>query len=194
MRNPAALDLEMTGLSSATNVILELGLLLATPDLEIIGGFGSRVVHAAEEDLELMSDFVRNMHTETGLLDEVRASTLTVADLDDEVTEWLAAHGHVEHENPQDRTAMILGSSCRVDLNFIEEHMPHLARVLHYRMIDVTGVRESLAMWVPELELSEPFEVALEDGWVAHRAANDARWTLGEARGIRNVVKALTGF
>jgi oligoribonuclease len=189
MLTPVPIDLETTGLNASANTILEFALLLVTTDLEHVADFGSRVLHATEEQLAQMNEFVTNMHTETGLLDEVRASTLTVGQLDDEVVTWLAGYGHLEHEDPLDRTAILLGSSCRLDLSFIEAQMPRLARVLHYQLIDVSGVRETLLMWRPELVPSEPFEVALDDSWIAHRAASDIRWSLEEARGLRTSLR-----
>jgi oligoribonuclease len=194
MRTPVPIDLETTGLDASTNSILEFAMLLVTPELEIVADFGSRVLHATEDQLAVMDDFVRNMHTDTGLLDLVRASTLTVAQLDNEVVDWLASHGHHEHESPVERTAIILGSSCRLDLNFIDTHMPRLAAVLHYGMLDVSGIREALLMWSPDLVPSAPFELALDDDWVAHRAASDIRWSLEEARGLRSSVAPLTPF
>lgn len=189
MREPVASDLETTCLDATAGFILEYAMLLVDTDLELIGDFGSRVLHATEEQLATMTPFVTQMHTETGLLDEVRASTLTVEELEDEVVEWLAWYGHVEHENPADRTAAMLGASNRLDLNFVDVHMPRLSRVLHYTPLDVSGHREMLRMYLPDFEYSLPREMQLEDGWVAHRAASDIRWTLEEARSMRRALR-----
>ncbi|MCI4659546.1 oligoribonuclease [Cryobacterium zhongshanensis] len=188
MLTPVPVDLETTGRDVSTHVILEFAMLLVTPELEFVADFGSRVLHASEEQLAQMNDFVTNMHTGTGLVDLVRASTLTVEQLDLEVTQWLASHGHHAHDDPRDRTAIILGSSCRLDLNFIEAQMPLLTTVLHYRMLDISGTREALLMWQPEMVAPGPFVIQPDEHGVmpiAHRAASDIRWSLEEARGLR---------
>ena len=187
MLTPVPIDIETTGLDSSEHVILEFAMLLVTPDLEFVADFGSRVLHASEDQLADMNNFVTNMHTQTGLVDLVRASSLTVAQLDLEVTEWLASHGHHGHDDARERTAIILGSSCRLDLNFIEAQMPRLARVLHYRMLDISGTREALLMWQPELVAPGPFVIQPDEKGVmpiAHRAASDIRWSLEEARSL----------
>lgn len=189
MREPTPIDLETTGLDASTDVILEYAMLLVDTDLDPIADFGYRVLHASEEQLAVMSPFVVQMHTETGLLDEVRASTLTVAELEDEVIEWLAQFGHVEHDSPGDRTAVMLGASNRLDLNFVDVHMPRLSRVLHYTPLDVSGHREMLKMYLPDFEYPLPVDLQLEGGWVPHRAASDIRWTLEEARSMRRELR-----
>lgn len=189
MPTPVPIDLESTGLDPSKDAILEFAMLLVTPDLETIADFGSRVVHATEEQLALMDDYVRDMHTKTGLLDDVRASTLALDDLDREAATWLAQHGLVEKNS-----GIILGSSCLLDLNFIEHQMPLLAEVLHYRMIDISGLRETLLMWEPELVPGPPFQVAMQDDWIAHRAGSDIRWSLEEARDLRSSIKLGAAF
>lgn len=189
MLTPVPIDLETTGLDSSTDVILEFAMVLVTPELELVADFGSRVIHATEDQLAVMNDYVTNMHTETGLIEEVRASKLRVEDVDREAVAWLAEHGL-----GSPRAGILLGSSCRLDLDFIDRHMPLLAEVLHYRMIDVSGIEEALRMWQPELVPSEPFETAMLDGWVAHRAASDILWSLEKARGMRSSIKSLFGL
>lgn len=195
MREPVAIDLETTALDATQGCILEYSMILTNRDLEIIADFGSRVLHATEEQLAKMNPFVTQMHTETGLLDEVRASTLTVGELEDEVLDWLAGRDHVAHENPVDRTAAMLGASNRLDLNFVDVHMPRLSKVLHYTPLDVSGTREMLKMLIPDFEYRLPLEMQLEDGWVAHRASSDIRWTLEEVRSMRRSLReAFPGY
>lgn len=188
MQLPTGIDLEMTGLDAHSDVILEFAQVLLTRDLEVIGDFGSRVVHATEEQLSKMSDVVTKMHTETGLLDDVRASTLTIEALEDEVLEFLAAHGHVQHDDPRDRTVIALGASLRVDMDFIDFHMPRLAKVLHYRILDVSSTRLTLEMILTGFTAPQPLQVANEDGFAVHRARSDIRWTIAELRGIRDLL------
>jgi len=186
---PVPIDLETLGLDVESCVIIEFAMLSVTRELDIVADFGSRVIHATEEQLSVMNDFVRNMHTETGLLDEVRASTLTIDDVDREAVAWLAEQGI---DTP--RSGILLGSSCRLDLNFIDKYMPLLAGVLHYRMIDVSSIREAMLMWQPELVPPAPLHVQSADGFTAHRAASDIRWSLEEARDLRASIKGAYGL
>lgn len=189
MLTPIPIDLETTHLEADQGVILEFAMVLVDRDLNFVEDFGSRVVHATEEQLDVMNPFVRQMHTETGLLDEVRASARSIETVDEEAARWLRSHGF-----DAERTGIILGSSCRLDLNFIERHMPKLAGLLTYKMIDVSGIEEALRMWEPEMVPPEPYEIAMQEGWTAHRAANDIRWSLEKARGQRSAIKAAFGF
>lgn len=186
MAIPVPIDLETTGLDASVHAILEFSMLLVTPDLELIGDFGSRVLHATDEQLGDMDDYVTDMHSRTGLLDEVRASTLSVDDVDAEAADWLTAQGLIEP-----RGGIILGSSCRMDLEFIERQMPKLASKLTYRMIDVSGMTEALQMWEPTLVPELPYELAARENWVSHRAASDIRWSLEGARGIKKNLSLL---
>jgi oligoribonuclease len=188
---PVVIDLETTHLEMDRGVILEFSMVLADRDLEIVEDFGSRVIHATEDELAVMNPFVTNMHTDTGLVDEVRASMLSIADIDEEAASWLAGHGF-DHENY--RNGIILGSSCRLDLNYIERHMPKLAGVMTYKMIDVSGMEEALRMWQPEMLPPEPYELAEQEGWTQHRAASDVRWSLEKARRLRTAIKNAFGL
>lgn len=184
MLTPVPLDLETTGLDPVDDVILEFAMQLVTPDLEPIADFGSRVLDATDEQLDGMSEFVWNMHTETGLLSEIQASSLTIEEVDREAVAWLGQHGLAES-----RSGIILGASCRLDLDFIDRHMPLLAGLLHYKMIDISGMKEALTMWAPDIVPDLPWGVAEAEGWKAHRAASDVQWTLAEARALRSKLK-----
>lgn len=186
MFRPIPVDLEMTGLDLGRHVILEFALTLVSPDLELVADFGSRIIHATEEQLAEMDDHVLDMHTETGLLDEVRASTLSIADVDREVSTWLREHG-INEPN----AGIILGASTRKDLEFIERDMPLFAELLTYRMLDISAIKEALRLWAPEIEIQQPFHLLLTGDHLAHRAANDIRWTLAEAVEIRDLFSDL---
>lgn len=184
------LDIETTGLSANTNVIVEFAMLAVTNDLEPIADFGTRVIHASEEDLDKMIPYVRDMHTETGLLDEIRKSTLTVKDVEDEALAWFAELDCHQAANPLDRGAMILGNSCRLDLNFIDAHMPRLAQVLHYRMIDMSGIDAAIAMWAPAMpSFATDLATAELTSHTAHRAHDDALMCLAQARTTRSAMR-----
>ncbi|MFI9629218.1 oligoribonuclease [Streptomyces sp. NPDC052042] len=183
-QHPVPIDLETTGLHPADDAILEFAMLLVDRDLKLISSFGSRVVHASEAKLARMNDYVREMHTSNGLLDEVRASSLTLADVDEEAATWLFGQGV---GTPSGEPGIILGSSCRLDLYMIELQMPKLASLLSHRMIDVSGFRETLALYAPEVELPKAAnKTAAPFG--AHRALSDIGQTLIEAHQQRAAV------
>lgn len=190
MLSPVPIDLETTGLHIVDDAILEFAMLVATPGLEVVADFGSRVVHAPEEKLARMNDFVRETHTENGLLDAVRESTLSITEVDDEAAQFLIDMGFTASDSPYDRDLILLGSSCRLDLGMIERQMPKLQRLLHFRMIDCSGIREAVSMWAPELGhlITHNADRLMDEP--GHRAHADARRTLEEAREQRSMLRA----
>lgn len=184
---PVAGDLETTGLHPVLDHILEFDIRLLDRDLNVIADFGSRVIHASETQLERMNDYVRDMHTKNGLLDEVRASTRTLADVDAEAAAWLLKHG-INGVNTQ---GIFLGSSCRLDLYMIELQMPHTAALLTHRMIDVSGFRKAIEVYVPELVLDTTAPTANGNTASTHRTEADIDWTIREARAQRATMRGL---
>ena len=183
--DPVGIDVETTGLDPVNDHLLEFAAVLLTRDLTFVDSFGSRVLGATEEQLSRMNPYVREMHTRTGLLDEVRSSTRTVLDLEDEVLAWLEGHDHLPADDPRDRDLIILGSSCRLDLAMIENKMPRLAKTMTHRMGDVSAFRELMTMWAPDLvpEWTPPEDPSS----TAHRALDDVFTTIAEARGYRRM-------
>lgn len=187
---PVAGDLETTGLHPVLDHILEFDIRLLDRKLNLVADFGSRVIHTSETQLERMNDYVRDMHTKNGLLEEVRASTRTLADVDAEVAAWLLAHG-IDGVSTQ---GIFLGSSCRLDLYMIELQMPKTAALLTHRMIDVSGFRKASELYVPEIQLDTAAPNA--DGNTAsnHRTGADIDWTIREARAQRHTMQELCAW
>ncbi len=182
---PVAIDIETTGLVAHQDYVLELAVVLLDPELNVVERFGSRVVHVPEYRLDRrLNDFVRTMHTSNGLLEEVAASTRSRLSVELEIVEWLSSHG-VGHKQ-----GIILGSSCRLDLNIIEIQMPRLAELLSHRMIDVSGVREALRLYEPDFDLGSSAVVA--PAGQNHRAMDDVLWTIEEARTQRTTIRRQT--
>lgn len=148
--------------------ILELAAIITDTQLNEIDVFEPVVVHASEKVLAGMNDYVRNMHTETGLIEKVRASTTTQADLDTMLTDWLDEHG---------MTSKIIlgGNSVKLDFDFIRRNLPKTFARLGYRVIDVSSFKESLREWAPEVvaELEEAKNPS-------HKAIEDIRWSVKE--------------
>lgn len=188
-QRPGCADFETTGLDSREDAILEFAFVLLDRDLNTVADFGSRVLHATEEQLARMNDYVTVMHTENGLLDEVRASTLTLEALDQEIDAWLDEHGVPAAANPRDKGSILLGSSCRLDANIIEERMPLLSSRMTYRMMDVSGVRETIEMFAPGIMQYSSLTPVMYPELPAHRAHPDVLRTISEAQGIRSALR-----
>lgn len=155
------IDLEMTGLDIHTHTIVEVAALVTDADLNIIGDGVDLVVHATEEELAKMDDFVTNMHASSGLTEEIRNSTVSLAEAEDAVLDLIEKHCDPEHPAP------LAGNSIATDRSFIREHMPRLDKALHYRMIDVSSLKELARRWEPRVYYNQP------DKGLAHRALAD---------------------
>ncbi|MDT9409391.1 oligoribonuclease [Corynebacterium rouxii] len=155
------IDLEMTGLELDRHVIVEVAALITDADLNIIGEGVDLVVHATPEQLAEMDDFVTSMHTSSGLLDEIKASTVSLQEAEDAVLALIAQHCDPEHPAP------LAGNSIATDRSFIRAQMPRLDKALHYRMVDVSSVKELSRRWAPRVYFNQP------DKGMAHRALAD---------------------
>lgn len=154
-------DLEMTGLDPARHVIVEIASLVTDANLNILGSGVDLVIHATEAELGEMDDYVRNMHTSNGLIDDIRSSTLSLKDAEDAVLALIAEHCDPEHPAP------LAGNSIATDRTFIRAFMPRLDAALHYRMVDVSSVKELARRWYPRVYFSQP------DKGMSHRALAD---------------------
>ncbi|KQB84959.1 oligoribonuclease [Corynebacterium oculi] len=155
------IDLEMTGLDPRQHVIVEVAALVTDANLTILGEGLDLVVRATEEELSRMDDYVTTMHSENGLLDEIRTSTVTLREAEDAVLALIKEHCHPEHPAP------LAGNSIATDRAFIREYMPRLDAALHYRMVDVSTIKELSKRWFPRAYYHQP-----EKG-MAHRALAD---------------------
>ena len=125
-------DLEMTGLDTSRHVIVEVAALVTDAQLEILDEGLDLVVHATEDELAEMDDFVLNMHTENGLLDEIRSSSVSIKEAEDAVLALIAKHCDPEHPAP------LAGNSIATDRSFIREQMPRLDAALHLSLIHIS--------------------------------------------------------
>ena len=173
-------DLEMTGLDPARHVIVEVAALVTDAELNILDEGIDLVVQATDEQLADMDDFVTNMHTENGLVDAIKASTVTLEEAEDRVLELVAKHCDPDHPAP------LAGNSIATDRSFIRAQMPRLDQALHYRMIDVSTVKELTRRWYPRAYYNQP-----EKG-MAHRALADIVESIRELDYYRRAVFAPT--
>lgn len=155
------IDLEMTGLELDRHVIVEVAALITDADLNIIGEGVDLVVHATPEQLAEMDDFVTTMHTSSGLLEEIKASTVSLQEAEDAVLALIAQHCDPYHPAP------LAGNSIATDRSFIRAQMPRLDKALHYRMVDVSSLKELSRRWAPRVYFNQP------DKGMAHRALAD---------------------
>ncbi|MCG7254032.1 MULTISPECIES: oligoribonuclease [Corynebacterium] len=151
----------MTGLDTHRHVIVEVAALVTDAELNILDEGLDIVIGATEAELAEMDDFVTKMHTDNGLLDEIKASTVTMKEAEDAVLALLDKHCDKAHPAP------LAGNSIATDRAFIREQMPRLDSALHYRMIDVSTVKELTRRWFPRAYFNQP-----EKG-MAHRALAD---------------------
>ena len=169
-------DLEMTGLDPSRHVIVEVAALVTDAELNIIDDGVDLVVHATDAELAEMDDFVTEMHSSNGLLDDIKASTTSSRGAEDAVLELVAKHCDPAHPAP------LAGNSIATDRAFIRAQMPRLDDALHYRMIDVSTVKELSRRWFPKAYYNQP-----EKG-MAHRALADIVESIRELDYYRRAV------
>ncbi len=167
------IDCEMTGLDLKTDRLIEIAVLVTDADLNILGDGIDVVIHADDAALASMIPVVTEMHSRSGLTDEVRASTIGVAEAEELVLDYIRAHVK------QAKTAPLAGNSIATDRGFIVRDMPKLDDYLHYRMIDVSSIKELCRRWYPRIYFGQP-----EKG-LAHRALADIHESIRELKYYR---------
>ncbi len=161
------IDCEMTGLSLESDALVEIAVLVTDSELNILGEGIDLVIHATEGQLGAMNDFVRDMHTKSGLINEIPHG-ISIADAQAQILEYLSAVGVVAGKSP------LAGNSVSVDRNFIARDMPELANYLHYRTIDVSTIKELSRRWFPKAYFAAPAKTG------NHRALGDIRDSIAE--------------
>ncbi|WP_159233736.1 oligoribonuclease [Mycolicibacterium vanbaalenii] len=167
------IDCEMTGLDLKSDLLIEIAVLVTDSELNILGDGLDVVIHAGDDALSSMVDVVAQMHTKSGLVEEVRASTTDVATAESMVLDYIRTHVS------QAKTAPLAGNSIATDRGFIARDMPKLDDYLHYRMIDVSSIKELCRRWYPRIYFGQP-----EKG-LAHRALADIHESIRELRYYR---------
>lgn len=165
------IDMEMTGLDAARDQILEIASLVTDGELNVLAEGPNLAIHQPEEALKAMDEWNQTHHGRSGLLDRVRASQETVASAEQKTLDFLAPWC-------PPRTSPLCGNSVWQDRRFISRLMPGLDRFLHYRLIDVSTVKELAARWYPSLPPVKKKET--------HLALADIRESLEELRYYRS--------
>lgn len=170
------IDLEMTGLDVERHRIVEIAVLVTDAQLELLDDGLDLVVHQPSAVLAEMDDFVRKMHTKSGLLAEIERSTLTLDEAGKQAIEY------VSRFVPESGIAPMCGNSIGVDRRFLDRSLPDLDRYLHYRSIDVSSIKELCRRWYPAAYQKRPSKAE------AHRALDDIRESVAELRYYRRAI------
>jgi len=169
-------DCEMTGLDLRRDALIEIAVLVTDSELRVLDEGVDIVITAPDELLDGMQPVVREMHANSGLTEAVRASTTTVAEAEQQVLDYLRKHV------PEARTVPLCGNSIATDRAFLARDMPELDAFLHYRMVDVSSIKELCRRWYPRVYFSQP-----QKG-LAHRALADIKESIRELRYYRSTV------
>jgi len=165
------IDLEMTGLNPDTDLIIEIATVITDKDLNILAEGPALAVHQSDAALAVMDDWNQKHHGESGLIDRVKASTIS-----DEAAERLTIE-FLRNWVPE-RTSPMCGNTIGQDRRFLVKYMPKLEAYFHYRSIDVSTLKELAARWAP----------SLKDGFIKetkHEALSDVIESIEELRYYR---------
>ena len=170
------IDCEMTGLDLRNDALIEVAALVTDPELNVLGEGIDLVIHADDAALDTMPEVVREMHAKSGLTDEVRRSAISMAEAEATVL------AYVKEYVPTPRTAPLCGNSIATDRGFLARDMPTLDSYLHYRMIDVSSIKELCRRWYPRAYFGQPTK------GLAHRALADIRESIRELEYYRRTI------
>ena len=170
------IDCEMTGLSLEGDLLIEVAALVTDSELNVLGEGVDVVIGATEDEMARMPDVVREMHRVSGLTDAVLASSVTLQEAEQQVLAYVKEHV------PEPKKAPLCGNSIATDRGFLARDMPELDAWLHYRMVDVSSVKELARRWYPRAYFNAPKKGG------GHRALADIRESVQELRYYRSVV------
>ena len=169
------IDCEMTGLDLGRDALVEVAALVTDAELNILGDGVDVVIKPPQQSVDQMLDVVRDMHTSSGLLTELAAG-ITLEEAEAQVLAYVREHV------PLPRKAPLAGNTVYVDRGFINRDMPALDEHLHYRLVDVSSIKELVRRWFPRVYFNSP---AKHGG---HRALADIRESIEELKFYRQAV------
>ncbi|PRX95491.1 oligoribonuclease [Allonocardiopsis opalescens] len=169
------IDCEMTGLDLHHDALIEVAVLITDGELNQLGEGLDVVIRPPQAALDQMSEVVRTMHTHSGLLD-VLSEGVTAEDAEQQVLD------HVRAFIPDPKKAPLCGNSIATDRSFLARDMPKLDSHLHYRMVDVSGIKELVRRWYPRVYFASPEKKG------GHRALADITESILELRYYRAAV------
>ena len=139
------IDMEMSGLAPETDSVLEVALIVTDKDLNLVEEGPVLVVHQSDAVLDAMDNWNKGTHGKSGLIDKVKASTLSEADVEAAMIEFMMKY-------VGERKSPMCGNSICQDRRFLARHMPKLEAYFHYRNLDVSTLKELAARWRPDLK------------------------------------------
>ena len=170
------IDCEMTGLDLRRDALIEVAVVVTGADLVPLDAGLDVTIKVPDEVLAGMVEIVRDMHDKSGLTAAVRASDTTLIQAEDQVLEYVRKHV------PDPRTAPLCGNSIATDRGFIARDMPRLDAHLHYRMIDVSSLKELCRRWYPRAYFGQPAK------GLSHRALVDILESIRELEFYRRAI------
>ena len=170
------MDLEMTGLDPSVHTIVEIATLITDDDLEVIAEGPDLVIHQPPQALAAMAEVVRQMHTSSGLLQDIERSALSLSSAGAQTLEF------IQQYVPKPRTVPLAGNSIGTDRRFLATWLPEIEEWLHYRSVDVSTVKELARRWYPTAYSGAPAKVG------NHRALDDIHESVAELRYYRSAI------
>lgn len=168
-------DCEMTGLEVTIDEICEIGVVVTDGELNVLDPGLQLVIKPSAKALRNMGDFVRQMHTDSGLIQEIPKG-ISMAKAEKQVIEY------IKQWVPEERTAPLAGNSIGTDRMFLNRQMPNLDKFLHYRNIDVSSLKELSRRWFPRVYFQLPKKTG------NHRALADILESIQELRYYRQAI------
>jgi len=169
------IDCEMTGLDTVNDALIEVACLVTDAELNVLGDGVSVVIRPTDAARDAMGDFVRNMHTTSGLLDDLDGG-LTMEDAQALLIDYVRQYVPVAGKAP------LAGNTVGMDKMFLERDMPDLMAHLHYRVVDVSSLKELVRRWYPRVFFNAPAKTG------GHRALGDIEDSIRELRYYRETV------
>ena len=169
------IDCEMTGLDLVNDALIEVAALVTDTELNVLGDGIDVVIRPPQDALDQMLDVVRTMHTTSGLLDELAAG-VTMAEAEERVLAYIREHV------PTARKAPLAGNTVFVDRGFLARDMPTLEAHMHYRIVDVSSIKELVRRWYPRVYFNSPVKSG------GHRALSDIRESIEELKFYRQAI------
>ena len=175
MDNLVWIDCEMTGLDLVNDALIEVAVLVTDGELNVLGEGVDVLIKPTDEQLAFMGDFVREMHTKSGLLDELASGTTMEA-------ATKLALDYIREYVPIARKAPLAGNTIGTDRAFLARDMPELEQWVHYRNVDVSSIKELARRWFPKIQYQAPAKGG------NHRALADIQESIEELRYYREAM------
>jgi oligoribonuclease len=169
------IDCEMTGLDLRHDALIEVAALVTDTELNVLGEGVDVVIRPPQEAVDQMPEVVRTMHTSSGLLDELAAGT-TMSEAEEMVLAYIREYV------PSARKAPLAGNTVFVDRGFLARDMPTLEAHMHYRIVDVSSIKELVRRWYPRVYFNSPVKSG------GHRALSDIKESIEELKFYRQAV------